>query len=190
MAKIRKFKCSKCNTRFSMAAHLGRHMNAAHASKMKRKLGRKKLAKHAQRRVVGPAARAAAVRRPALGLAGVMRRMQACHETLAAQRTELDSQIGAIDQALSALGATWPTAETQGARAHRGAAPRKGSLKDFVATVLRAGGGPMGVKDVTSVVLRAGYELKNKALAHSVGVALSEMAKVTRVARGQYRLRQ
>ena len=33
MTKKRKFKCSKCDRRFSMAAHLARHMNTTHASK-------------------------------------------------------------------------------------------------------------------------------------------------------------
>ena len=43
----KKFKCSKCDRSFSMAGHLGRHMNAIHgagrakaASKKKRRMGK------------------------------------------------------------------------------------------------------------------------------------------------------
>ena len=33
MAKRRRFKCAKCDRKFSMAAHLARHMSTIHASK-------------------------------------------------------------------------------------------------------------------------------------------------------------
>ena len=37
-----KFKCSKCDRSFSMAAHLGRHISTIHAAKTSKKTGKKK----------------------------------------------------------------------------------------------------------------------------------------------------
>lgn len=195
MAKIRKFKCSKCGRTFSMAAHLARHQNTIHASKTGRKLVRKKTAKRARRRPVRTAARARAGRRPAAGAAGVMRQMRVYRQSLAARRAQLDSQIRGIDQALSALGAsarprTRRAARVRrAARGRRGARPRKGSLKDFIGNVLRVRKGPVAVKDVTAAVLKAGFKTKNKTLAKSVGIALSQMPGVMKVSRGLFRLR-
>jgi len=45
----------------------------------------------------------------------------------------------------------------------------------------------MAVKDITKGVVRSGYKTKNKTLAKSVGIALTEMPTVEKVGRGQFR---
>jgi uncharacterized C2H2 Zn-finger protein len=195
MARIRKFKCPKCDRTFSMAAHLARHMNTIHASKARKKVAKKKVArkrrvKRARRRAPRMAARPRAGRpRLAAGPARVIGGMRAYRETLAAQRSELDTQIAAVEQALSALGATGRAPARRATRRGRVAGMRKGSLKDYVGRVLQARGGAMAVKDVTTAVRRAGFKTKNKTLAKSIGIALSQMPKVKKVSRGVFRLR-
>jgi uncharacterized C2H2 Zn-finger protein len=49
MAKQKRLKCSKCDRRFSMPAHLARHVNSAHGSG-KRKAGRPPKGRKAGRR--------------------------------------------------------------------------------------------------------------------------------------------
>jgi uncharacterized C2H2 Zn-finger protein len=195
MARTRKFKCPKCDRTFSMAAHLARHMNTLHASKARKKVAKKKVArkrrvKRARRRVLRMAARSKAARpRLATGPARMIGDMRAYRGTLAAQRSELDTQIAAVEQALSALGATGRARARRATRRGRVAGMRKGSLKDYVGRVLQAHGRPMAVKDVTTAVQRAGFKTRNKTLAKSIGIALSQMPNVKKVSRGVFRLR-
>jgi uncharacterized C2H2 Zn-finger protein len=190
MAKVRKFKCPKCGRRFSMAAHLGRHMNTMHASRRGKKLVSKKATRRARKRVARPAVRAGAARRPAARATGALRAIRAYRQTLVARRAELDSRVNAIDRALAALGAVSRPVAARAARAPRSAGSRTGSLKYFIERVLSAGKGPMAVKDTTAAVLKAGFKTRNKTLAKSVGVALSQMANVVKVSRGRFRLRR
>jgi len=112
----------------------------------------------------------------------------ACRAELLGQRAHLDAQIAAVDQALHALGTT-PAPLSAGRRGRvAGGGPREGSLKDFIARVLKSGG-VMAVKDITDGVMQAGYQTKNRTLAKSVGIALTEMSNVEKVARGQFRLK-
>ncbi len=111
------------------------------------------------------------------------------------QRAEIDSQIADIDQALAKLGFTAeaPTRKPAGRRpgpkpGRQAGKTRPGSLKEFVNNVL-AGGGVMAVKDITTEVVRAGYKSKNKTLAKSVGIALTEMKNVKKVGRGRFRVK-
>ena len=122
------------------------------------------------------------------GVTGLRRGILAYRGRLVAERTQLDSQIAAIERALAALGSTLPKTPTATARGRRGAGPRKGSLKGYIERVLRARRGAIAVKDITTRVLRAGYKSKNKALAKSVGIALTQMPNVAKVARGTFRL--
>ena len=172
-----------------MPAHLGRHMNTIHASKRRKKLVGKKVTKRARKRVVRPVVRARAAGRPAARATGALREIRAYRQTLVARRAELDSRVNAIDRALTALGAVSRPAAGQAARASRRAGSRKGSLKHFIERVLSTGKGPRAVKDTTAAVLRAGFKTKNKTLAKSVGIALSQMPNVVKVSRGLFRLR-
>jgi hypothetical protein len=47
----------------------------------------------------------------------------------------------------------------------------------------------MAVKDITEGVRRGGYETRNKTLAKSVGIALTQMPEVDKVGRGLFRLK-
>ncbi len=135
---------------------------------------------------VGPRGRRAA--RPAGGANQAVRSLLSYRGELLAQRAHFDAQIAAVDQALQVMG-TKPAAGTLGRRGRaKGGGPREGSLKDFICRVLKSGG-VMSVKDITEGVLKAGYQTKNRTLAKSVGIALTEMPSAQKVARGKFRLK-
>ena len=125
--------------------------------------------------------------RTAVPAAGVIGQLQAYRNELVAQRTQVDSQLAAVDGALSALGSAARVTPVAGRRGTP--AGRAGSLKEFIARVLRARPGPMSVKEITAAVRTAGYKSKNRTLDKSVGITLAGMTQVTKVARGQYRIR-
>ena len=92
MAKTRKFKCSKCDRRFKMAAHLARHTSTIHAAKRKAKSAKKK----ATKRPVS--------RRSMMAVGAMIGQFRQYRRQLRDQRETLDSQIVAIDNALAAIG--------------------------------------------------------------------------------------
>ncbi len=185
MAKQRRFKCSKCDRRFSMAAHLGRHMSTLHASKKAKVAKKKKRRAVAKRR--GPAVAASAKRPTGDGSGGRLGDMTAYRNDLSTQRTMIETQIQGIDAAVTALGAS--TAKLVVARRKRGKGTRTGSLKDYIGRVLRGLIRGKSVKEITAAVKKAGFKSKNKTLGNSVGVALAEMRNVVKVTRGIYRLK-
>ena len=166
MAKQRRFKCSKCDRKFSMAAHLARHMSTLHASK---KVKATKRASGATR----------AKRGTGSDLGGVL-------GSLKAYRDRLADRVQAIDGALAALGAG--AAKPVVVRRRRGQGLRGGSLKDYIARVLRGLVRGKRVGDIAAAVKKAGYKSKDKRFNHTVGKALADM-NVTRVERGVYRLK-
>ncbi len=183
MAKQRRFKCAKCDRKFSMAAHLARHMNTLHASK-KAKATKKKgraVANKKRASVARPAGRTAAS-----GLGGALASVKAYRDHLSTQRSDIDNRMLAIDVAMAALGAS--TAKPVVVRRRRGKAPRGGSLKEYIARVLRGLVRGKSVGDIATAVKKAGYKSKDKRLNHSVGKALADM-NATRVGRGVYRLK-
>lgn len=186
MAKRRRFKCGKCGRLFSMAAHLARHMNTIHASK-KAKAAKKK------RRAVAQTRRTPVTKRVKRGarsdLAGLLASLRAHRDRLADQRNETDHQMQAIDAALAALGESSGTAPRADARRKWGQGPRAGSLKDYVARVLRGLVKGKRVKDIAAAVKKAGYKSKSKTLDHAVSKALADMKNVTKAGRGVYRLK-
>ncbi len=84
MAK-RAFKCPRCDRRFSMAAHLGRHMSTIHALRRKSRPRRKTAAVQSS---------------PTTDVIG---HVEAARRELAAHRSELDAQITAMDRVLKLL---------------------------------------------------------------------------------------
>jgi hypothetical protein len=116
--------------------------------------------------------------------------LRAYERDLLEQRSRIDQQLQAVQQAIAAMGAQ-PGAASAGpsrpaGRRAAGGGPRPGSLKDHILQVLGAGQ-VMSVKDITDGVLSAGYSTRNKTLAKSVGIALAEMPQVRKVARGKFR---
>lgn len=118
-------------------------------------------------------------------LAGVVQNLQSAHRSLLADRVTLDARIKALESALVAMNAA-PSAA--GVRRGGGTAGfRKGSLKEYIHRVM-SGGGPMAVKDVTDGVTKAGFKTKNKTLAKSVGIALTQMPMVSKLGRGMFQM--
>lgn len=189
-AKAGKFRCSKCDRTFSMAAHLARHENAAHGAKPKRravraKAARKRVGKRTTRKLTRR------TRRSATGSPGsqptpLLLQMQTYRNDLLAQRAEIASQIDAIDRALAAMGAATRTAGRRPVGRPPGGTAGPGSLKSCIAKVLRGHAGAMAVKDITAGVLSVGFQTRNKTLAKSVGIALGQMPDVRKVSRGMF----
>ncbi len=190
-ATVRRFKCSKCDRTFSMAAHLARHQNTLHAAKGRKRTVKKRRAKRAGRKMVRRVgARAKRTRRVAAGgTAPLVRQMHMYRDNLVAEQSRVTEQIDAIDRALAALGTTARVPAAKPGPRRRAGGVRRGSLKYYVERVLRAGGSPMAVKDVTVGVRKAGFKSKNKTLAKSVGIAMSQMRNVAKVSRGVFRLK-
>ena len=184
MAKRATIQCSRCGRKFSMAAHLARHMSTTHASKSTKAKGGGSKAGYAAASVASAASGAA--------FAGAVRELQAHRADLAAQHSQVGAQIDALDAALAALGGTERHARPVRAAPtapRRGRAPASGSLREHIARVMQAAGGGMGVRDIESAVLGSGYSTKSKNLGHAINKALSGMKNVKRVSRGVYQLR-
>ena len=109
MARQR-FKCSKCDRSFSMAAHLARHMNSTHASpqkkaaaKRKRKAKRPKVAKKVKKAKRTKKAKRKAAGRPKgagarLGLRNMT--LEQLINVIAAARAEARRKIIAFQKAM------------------------------------------------------------------------------------------
>ena len=92
--------CSKCGRKFSMAAHLARHMSATHGRKKKARR-----AKRGKRRAVRAKARRPVGRPRASGSAPrALRELRAYFRKLTAHRDALDAQIAIVEKALNAVG--------------------------------------------------------------------------------------
>lgn len=129
------------------------------------------------------------------GMGRAVSTLQTALQELHGERSALDRQIAALSGALAAMGAAAPQMRGPGRPgrpgrrpAAAGAGPRPGSLKDFIQKAL-GGGKTMSVKDITEAVRRGGYKTRNKTLAKSVGIALTEMPMVKKVARGKFRVK-
>jgi len=128
---------------------------------------------------------------PLGGMSQALSGLTSAHAELVAQRNQLDAQIQVVAQALKVIGGGRPAAagvRRGGRRPRAGRGPRPGSLKSYVLDVL-GGGGVMAVKDITAGVIQAGYKTRNKTLAKSVGIALTELPGVKKVGRGKFRLK-
>ncbi len=115
--------------------------------------------------------------------------LNAYRNQLAAQRNDVDQRIAAIDSALAAMGSSGRPAGGGSGPGRGRHGPRKGSLKEYISKVVSARGGVMAVKDITAGVLKIGYKTRNKTLAKSVGIALTEMSNIRKVGRGQFVLK-
>jgi hypothetical protein len=165
-----------------MAMHLGRHMATTHGAKRTRKAVKRRPRQEARM----------LVRAQAGGPAQLLHGVRVWRDALAAQQTQLASQVEALDQLLATLGGTVP--KPRGQRALKGRRTgggreraRPGSLRSFVAQVLRAARKPLRRTEIAAAVLKAGYKTRNKTLGKSVGVMLRNMAGVKKMGRGVYR---
>lgn len=132
-----------------------------------------------------------------LAMSGAVKSLQDYRAQLAAQCNEWAAQIQAVDGALQVMGVAVPArsvgrkpvgrpAGRRGPRNGGRRGPRAGSLKEYILKVI-SGGRTMSVKEITAGVLAAGYPTKNQTLAKSVGIALTELPGVKKIARGKFR---
>ena len=212
-----KFKCTKCDRTFSMAAHLARHMNAMHGAKGRRAAAKRKTLRakartgrtrgYAKRARAKKAARSPLARRGAMprtlgaGVAQLISGMQRCCDDLLAQRAKLDVEISALSGAMDAMRgvtAAAPTRARRGrpARAARpvrrgrpvGTGGRAGSLKTYIVKVLRQRATPMSPKAIAGKIVLAGYKSKAKDLTKAVSNALPQLKGVKKIGFGKYKI--
>lgn len=195
-------KCSKCSRKFGMAAHLARHMSAIHhvasarpnAAAKAKKTGRRpgrpkgvrsKVAVHAKR---GNGRR---IQFAGDGPARVLHEMQAYHSALMTEHTSLQARMDALTNAMATLGTVTPSApKRKTAKRGRpvGSGVRPGSLKDHIVRVLRQTSRPMGPRDISAKVLKAGFKTKAKDISKAVSNKLPELKSVKKVGFGLYRI--
>lgn len=209
----RRLKCSKCDRRFSMPAHLARHANAMHGGKRRPKAAAK-TAVRLRGRPAGRATTAAArgrrpMRRvgavPSMGFEGSTRllvEMESYHGDLLLQRTSLDGQIDAVARAMEAMGSTTParaprkaisagrTSVGRGrvaAKLESGKGPRRGSLRDYITRVLRQNKKGLSPREIGTRVIKAGFKSKAKDITKAVSNTLPKVKSIKKVGFGVYR---
>jgi|GEM_PF-7062179 len=144
----------------------------------KKKTGKRKTNKSAKYGVTR-----AASKRPVFSVEAAL---AAARDQLVVQRSAIERKISAIEMVMSDAKAPIAAPTGRGRGRH---GPRAGSLKEYIGRVLSARGDVMGVGEIATSVVRTGYKTKNKTLAKSVGIALTQMSNVERVARGKFRIR-
>ena len=113
MAKYKKIKCPKCDRRFSMAAHLARHLGTIHKRKAKKRVAKKRTtAKRKAGRPKGavkkkrgrPKDRGVARRQSMVeGSARLLSGMRIYQSKLIDARNRLEAEISALSEAMNAL---------------------------------------------------------------------------------------
>lgn len=195
------FKCGTCGRSFLMAAHLARHVSTTHGAGGKSSV-KKGAAKRGKMRAAGrPLARPMM----AAGSPSFVHDMRAYHDSLVAERDALEGRIVAVQNAIAALNgsaggpavharpavrvavARGPKGRPGKKRGGGGRRPEGGALRDFVIKVLRASDAPLGVKEISSRVIAAGYPTASKDLSKAVSNMLPNVKEVKRVDRGLYR---
>ncbi len=195
-------KCSKCNRKFGMAAHLARHMSAIHrapgtklrAGATAKKTGRRPGRPKGVRSKVTAQSKPGNGRRIQFagdGPARVLREMQAYHGALMAEHTSLQARMDALTNAMATLGTVTPAGPTRTTTKRgrpAGSGVRPGSLKDHIVRVLRQTSKPIGPRDISKKVLRAGFKTKAKDISKAVSNKLPELKNVKKVGFGLYRI--
>lgn len=190
------FPCMKCDRRFSMPAHLARHMNTIHASRAM-KLARKKAGrrgkvgrpKGSRGRAPSPAIARAAGPMSADGGTYVLSIMRDHHANLTAQRTMLDRELAALSSAINTMGGG-PALGKRGSPRGRPAtrAGREGTLKQYITQVLKQYSTPIGPREIAGAVKKAGYRTKAHDLTKAVSNTLAGLNGVRKVGFGMYRM--
>lgn len=195
------FSCPKCSRKFSMKAHLVRHLTAGH--------GGPKPAGGAKRgRPAGKSKAMAVAAFSQNGVSDIVTSMLSYQSQLSAKRLEIDNQISALATALEALNVSAPAPRATAVRRGRPPKAKRGrpamsssaggaggggrrlpgsSLRDYVLTVLRGASKPMGVKDIGDSVMKAGYPTAAKDLSKAVSNLIAKLKEVKKVDRGLYR---
>ena len=124
---------------------------------------------------------------------GLLADMKAYHQQLAGEITGIQAKMAAVATAIQTMSGAVCTAgpATKPVPGRRGPRPTGTSLKDFISSVLSSSPEPMAVKDLSTGVVRAGYETKSKNLGNQISMALMQMNRkkqVKKVARGLYQV--
>ncbi len=135
------------------------------------------------------------------GMSAAVAGLSQAKAALLSQRDLIDGQMAELDRMIAQYGGSVSAAPRVGRPPGRppgsgrmlsgggsGGAYRPGSLKDVIHGVLAGAGGAMAVKDIAEGVVSSGYKSKNKTLAKSVGIALTDMKGVKKIGRGLYGL--
>ena len=188
----RKFKCSRCDRTFAMAAHLARHKNASHGTRKVKTAGRERRTTSAKRS--SPKRTAARSKSPMAsstrndGSGGVVRAMTAFINELSAQRNVIDAQIAGMQGAMRMLNGAGAAAPSGGRRGRPlGSGGRANSLKPTILKVLQRRSTPLSPREIAVAVVKSGYRTKSTNLTKAVSNVLPEMTNVKKVGRGQYR---
>jgi hypothetical protein len=171
----KKLKCPKCDRKFALPAHLGRHMNSIHG------------AGGAKKSTGGSSIRTLAAYNASTGAGRVLGEMQAYLRELASQRNSIDEQIAGIENAMRSLGQSSVVVPGMRKRGRpKGSGGQEGSLKFLIVKVLKAAARPLSPREISASVLDAGYRTSAKNLTKAVSNALPEMPALKRKGRGQY----
>lgn len=117
--------------------------------------------------------------------------MQAYHGALMAEHTSLQARMDALTNAMATLGTVTPAGpkrKTTKRGRPAGSGVRPGSLKDHIVRVMRQTTRPMGPRDISNKVLKAGFKTKAKDISKAVSNKLPELKNVKKVGFGLYRL--
>jgi hypothetical protein len=125
--------CPHCDRRFALPAHLGRHMKTIHAAGGGAAAARP-TGKRMQRR--GRRAGSRTTFTAGDAMAPLIQSVQSARAEIDAQRTQLTSQIEALDRVLSSLGGQPSSAATARASAAARKAPRRGGRTQRGAAIL------------------------------------------------------
>ena len=190
------FKCPKCDRRFTMAAHLGRHTNTIHGKRKGLKpVAKRKTGSARTRRIGRPKGSRSSNRSIArtsgatgVGVTRLLSQMQSYYSELTSRRLSLDAQIAGMESAINILGAA-PKAGAAGRKLGRpaGSGTRTGSLKDTIVRVLRQRAVALSPREIAAKVIQAGYKTSTKNLTKAISNTLPEINIVRKVGRGLYR---
>lgn len=180
-----KFKCTKCDRKFSMAAHLARHM-ASH-----NKAGRSvvKASGRGPGRPKGSKNKASITSGTNFSLAGhgdIVQQMENYRRDLENQRQQIDQALEGITTALRAFGSSGSMKRPVGRP--RGSSSRAGSLKSYIIDVLKKSKKPMSPREISAATLKAGYPTKSDDLTKAVSNALPQIKQAKRIGFGMYKM--
>jgi len=201
------FKCQKCDRSFTMAAHLGRHMNAVHG-------GGKGKAKRMSNAPWRATRRGRVTRgRSSAGIQGIesptqiLADISAYRDALVDRRSAIDEQIQSLESAMGMMsgGLAIPDGPSRkglgagggsrgksgGGKATKGKATRdgrEGSLKQMIVKVLGSTTRPLSPSEIAANVVKVGYKTTASNLTKAVSNALPQMNQVKKAGRGLYRV--
>ncbi len=181
-----KLKCTKCDRKFSMPAHLARHMSSIHG------IGGKNTAKSSGRRPGRPKGSrnktsvSLGTNFSMAGPSDLVQQMENYRQDLENQRQQIDLALEGITTALQAFGGSLNVTAKRPVGRPRGSGTRSGSLENYIIDVLKSAKKPMSPREISAATLKAGYPTKSGDLTKAVSNALPKIKKAKRISFGKY----